>query len=205
MDQEKDTNSIAEIFDEMFTLLEDLERRSVAMLEYLKEQGANDEKLAPYLDQAAAASNVRWRAARARMEHLLAPKPKSTTEAGKDEKANPGAQDKQKESESGGAKARQEKDQREQGTKSESKEAGEELASAQAGTAESGKGKDGKSQNVKSVGDAKAQEKEQGNPKQDVSAKQDKDAKLGKEAKENSGDAGAQASAASAGKQIENR
>src|SRR5580704_3556219 len=87
MDQEKDANPIAEIFDEMFTLMQDLETRSVAVLEYLQEQGGvTDEKLAPYLDRAAAAADVRWRAARARMEHLLAPKPKSSTEVGKDEK-----------------------------------------------------------------------------------------------------------------------
>src|SRR5579862_5072718 len=71
MEQEKEANPIAEIFDEVFTLMEDLETRSVAVLEYLKEQGGvTDEKLAPYLDRAAAASDVRWRAARARMEHL---------------------------------------------------------------------------------------------------------------------------------------
>src|SRR3984957_6790046 len=89
MDQEKAANPITKIFDEGFTLMEDLETRSVAILEYMKEQGGvSDEKLAPYLDRAAAASDVRWRAARARMEHLLAPKPKSATEAGKDEKTN---------------------------------------------------------------------------------------------------------------------
>jgi len=87
MDQEKAANPIAEIFDDVFTLMEDLETRSVAIVEYMKEQGGvSDEKLAPYLDRAAAASDVRWRAARARMEHLLAPKPKSATEVGKDEK-----------------------------------------------------------------------------------------------------------------------
>src|ERR1700743_611070 len=92
-DQDKEANPIAEIFDEMFTLLQDLETRSVAVLEYIKEQGgASDEKLAPYLDRAAAASDVRWRAARARMEHLLAPKPKSSTEGGKDDKPQRGAQ-----------------------------------------------------------------------------------------------------------------
>lgn len=86
--QENEPNPIAEIFDEMFTLLQDLETRSLAVFEYMKEQsGATDEKLAPYLDRAAAASDVRWRAARARMEYLLAPKPKSATEVGKDEKA----------------------------------------------------------------------------------------------------------------------
>ncbi len=98
MDQEKEANPIAEIFDEVFTLLEDLETRNAAMLEYMKEQGGvTDEKLAPYLDRAAAASDVRWRAARARMEHLLAPKPKSATEVGKDEKTKEPSQSQPKE------------------------------------------------------------------------------------------------------------
>src|ERR1700742_4850034 len=106
MDQEKDANLIAEIFDEMFTLMQDLETRSVAVLEYLQEQGGvTDEKLAPYLDRAAAAADVRWRAARARMEHLLAPKPKSSTDVGKDENA------KGKEAENGEAKAQGAKEQ----------------------------------------------------------------------------------------------
>ncbi len=98
MDQEKEANPIEEIFDEVFTLLQDLETRSVAVLEYLQEQGGvTDEKLAPYLDRAAAASDVRLRAARARMEYLLAPKPKSSTDVGKDEKADGGSQAKGKE------------------------------------------------------------------------------------------------------------
>jgi len=111
MDQEKDANPIAEIFDEMFTLLEDLETRNLAMLEYLKEQsGVSDEKLAPYLDRAAAASDVRWRAARARMEHLLAPKPKSATEVAKGENAE-GASQSQPQEKGKEAHARAEKPQ----------------------------------------------------------------------------------------------
>jgi hypothetical protein len=143
MDQEKDTNPIAEIFDEMFTLLEGLETRSAAMLNYLQEQQhITDEKLAPYLDRAAAASDVRWRAARARMEHLLAPKPKSATEATSDANAK-GKDEKPK-----GAKPQGEK---EQGSKPELKDLGKELASAQPGdeksaTQKSGEPKDDKSQ-----------------------------------------------------------
>jgi hypothetical protein len=83
------SEALKDIFDEMFTLLEDLETRNVAVLEYLREQGGvTDQKLAPYLDRAGAASNVKWRAARVRMEYLLAPAPKSTTEHGKDEKGS---------------------------------------------------------------------------------------------------------------------
>jgi hypothetical protein len=150
MDQEKDANPIAEIFDEMFTLMQDLETRSVAVLEYLQEQGGvTDEKLAPYLDRAAAAADVRWRAARARMEHLLAPKPKSSTEVGKDEKkgaSQPSA--KGKEDEGGKAK-----------TQCGSKEVGKELASAQPGTHDAADSKNEKSQDAKPPADAKAEPK----------------------------------------------
>src|SRR5580693_10359617 len=96
MDQDKEANPIAEIFDEMFTLLEDIETRNAALFEYMKEQGGvTDEKLAPYLDRAAAASDVRWRAARARMDHLLAPKPKSASEVEKDGKPKADSQPQQ--------------------------------------------------------------------------------------------------------------
>src|SRR5580698_8099608 len=138
MDQEKEANPIAEIFDEVFTLMEDLETRSVAVLEYMKEQGGvSDEKLAPYLDRAAAASDVRWRAARARMEHLLAPKPKSSTDVGNEQKAKSGSQSqpqaKGQETESGKTKLQGES---EKGTEPESKDLGKELSSAQAGAKE---------------------------------------------------------------------
>jgi hypothetical protein len=145
MDQEKEKNPIAEIFDEVFTLMQDLETRNTALLNYMQEQGGvTDEKLAPYLDQAAAAADVRWRAARARMEHLLAPKPKSATEAGSDEKVKGGSQPKGKESERGGTKEQGQ----EQKAKAESKDLGKELASAQPGEAKSGEAKDDKSKST---------------------------------------------------------
>jgi hypothetical protein len=166
MHQDNETNPIAEIFDEMFTLMEDLETRSVAVLEYLKEQGGvSEEKLAPYRDRAAASSDVRWRAARARMEHLLAPKPKSATEVGKDEKT----------------KAQGQKDEG-QKQKSESKGLGKELASPPHSDEKSSdrKGEESKDANAAAV-DAKSKEKEQ--------TKQDKEPATA------STNAGAQASA----------
>lgn len=67
-------NPLKEIFDELFGLLESLETQSMAVTQFLKEQKVgNDKKLAPYLEQAGNASSVKWRAARARMEYLLAP------------------------------------------------------------------------------------------------------------------------------------
>jgi hypothetical protein len=147
MEHEKDANPIAEIFDEMFALLEDLETRSVAVLEYLKEQaGASDEKLAPYLDRAAAASDVRWRAARARMDHLLAPKPKSATEVERDGKPKADSQSQQgKEPKAG----------------SESKNLGEELASPASAESELDE-----SEEANAVEDAKSKENEPNDRKQ---------------------------------------
>jgi hypothetical protein len=165
MDQDKETNPIAEIFDEVFTLMADVETRSIALFEYMQEQGGvTDEKLAPYLDRAAAASDVRWRAARARMEHLLAPKPKSATDTGKDEKTKGDAEPQAKNKDAQG------QDKREQKAKPESKDLGKELASAQPGEAES-EAKDNKSKaagatnTANSSTDARSIGKEQGDRK----------------------------------------
>jgi hypothetical protein len=81
MDTDKTDNPIKEVLDGLFTLLESMETQNAAVLEFLKDQGlAADEKLAPYLNRAASASSVKWRAARARMAYLLAPAPKKATD-----------------------------------------------------------------------------------------------------------------------------
>jgi hypothetical protein len=73
-----------EILDELFPALEALETQSAAILQFLKERKiATDKDLAPFLEQAANASNVRWRAARLRMERLFAGAIKSAEESEK--------------------------------------------------------------------------------------------------------------------------
>ena len=66
------TASIQEVFNELFTHLEKLETMSEGVLLYLKEKKrVTDKQLAPYMERAGNASNVKWRAARVRVERLL--------------------------------------------------------------------------------------------------------------------------------------
>jgi hypothetical protein len=67
-----DENVVREMLHELFTSLEALETQSSAITEFLNDKGiTNKEELAPYLDRAGNASNVRWLAARVRMDYLL--------------------------------------------------------------------------------------------------------------------------------------
>lgn len=67
-----DESLIPEIIDELISSLEPLETQSEAVLQFLKDKGiADDETLAPYLEQAGNASNVRWRAFRLRALSLI--------------------------------------------------------------------------------------------------------------------------------------
>ena len=82
---ENNPEPIREILDELFSLLESLETQSLALTQFLRDQGiTTDEKLAPYLDRAGNTSSVKWRAARARMQYLLSPVAKKTDDQGKD-------------------------------------------------------------------------------------------------------------------------
>jgi hypothetical protein len=62
-----------ELLSVLGSSLENLETQQAALLQFLKDKGTvTDDQLAPYLAQAGKASNVRWRAAHIRLEHLFA-------------------------------------------------------------------------------------------------------------------------------------
>ena len=64
--------AVKEVFHELFSHLERLEAQTDAIIQLLKEKKrVTDKQLAPYLEQAAKSSDVRWRAARVRIDHLL--------------------------------------------------------------------------------------------------------------------------------------
>src|SRR5260221_12968989 len=64
--------AMKEVLNDLFSHMERLETQTEAILQLLKEKKrVTDKQLAPYLEQAGNASNVRWRAARVRIEHLL--------------------------------------------------------------------------------------------------------------------------------------
>ncbi|HZZ16958.1 MAG TPA: hypothetical protein VFE08_13465 [Candidatus Sulfotelmatobacter sp.] len=67
-----DEQIIQDILAEVFSALEPLDAQSAAILQFLRAKGlATDDELAPFLEQARNASNVRWLAARVRIGSLL--------------------------------------------------------------------------------------------------------------------------------------
>src|SRR4051794_18431020 len=108
-DESQRNDPVKEIFDELFSVLESLEIQNVAILQFLKEQGmASDEKLAPYLDRAGDAASVKWRAHRARMDHLFSPIPAAVQEIKKERE--PGKKEEENQSNGERSDGKKEKD-----------------------------------------------------------------------------------------------
>src|ERR1700685_2108889 len=77
-----DENISRQILDDLLPSLEALDTKASALLQLLKDKGiATPEEMAAYLDRAANASNVRWRAARVRLDYLLSSAAKPQEEA----------------------------------------------------------------------------------------------------------------------------
>ena len=68
-----DAKLAEQILEELVPTLEALDTQSTAITRFLKDKGiATDAEFAPYLEQAASTSNVRWRAIGLRMKRLFA-------------------------------------------------------------------------------------------------------------------------------------
>lgn len=77
-----DEGIVQQILAELLSSLEPLETQNVALLQFLKAKGiATDEELAPFLEQAGNASNVRWRAVGVRTSALISSAMKPTEQA----------------------------------------------------------------------------------------------------------------------------
>jgi hypothetical protein len=67
-----DEEIVQQIIDELLSSLEPLDTQTAGLLQFLKAKGiVTDEELAPYLEQAGNASNVRWLATRVRIRSLI--------------------------------------------------------------------------------------------------------------------------------------
>src|ERR1700722_12377620 len=67
-----DEKIVQEILHELLSSLETLDAQNMAVLQFLKDKGiANEKEFAAYLEQAGNASNVKWRAAGARIDYLV--------------------------------------------------------------------------------------------------------------------------------------
>jgi uncharacterized protein YdaU (DUF1376 family) len=79
---------LQELLDELGSSLESLETQQAALLQFLKDKGIVAEtEFAPYLDQAARTSSVRWRAARVRLERLFSAEKEAEERAAEKERS----------------------------------------------------------------------------------------------------------------------
>jgi hypothetical protein len=93
-----DESLLPQIIDELISSLEPLETQTTALLQFVKDKGiASDQALAPYLEQASNASNVRWRAFRLRtlalINSAMKPPEKETKVASKVDEKDASAQE----------------------------------------------------------------------------------------------------------------
>jgi len=81
---------VQEILHDLFSSLEVLETQNTAILQFLKDKGiATDEELASHLKQAGNASEVRWRAVRARADYLFSSAINAAEQAAEKESRKP--------------------------------------------------------------------------------------------------------------------
>jgi len=67
-------NPVQNVLNELFPYFERLETQSAAVLQLLEEKGiVSKDELDRYLGQASKSSDIKWRAARVRMERLMTP------------------------------------------------------------------------------------------------------------------------------------
>lgn len=67
-----DVHVAQELLNELGSAIENLETQQNALFQFLKDKGiVADDDIARYLTEAGDASNIRWRAARVRLEHLI--------------------------------------------------------------------------------------------------------------------------------------
>jgi hypothetical protein len=141
-----------ELLNELGSSLENLETQQAALLQFLKDEGVvTDERFASYLTQAGNASDVRWRAARVRLERLIsAEKEKEEQRAEKEQHhavaAQAPAQNQEKEAKS--------KNDKGSGEAAPQREAASANAAMESAGAQSVPGKDSE-QNERSAGENK--------------------------------------------------
>ncbi len=99
-----------ELLNELGSSLEHIETQHAALLQCLKDKGIVAEAdFAPYLEQAARTSSVRWRAARVRLERLFSAETLKEERAAEKERQSTGGEQGSDQSHEEGAKAGNEK------------------------------------------------------------------------------------------------